>query len=305
MAITRRRLLGTGIVSLAGGLALRHAWAATEIPLAGGRLLSLSDGHLVLPEALVLDGLPTEEARTLLAAAGQSGPELRMPCNITLWQGNGATVLFDAGAGADFMTTTGHLPDALAAAGVDPSAITHVVFTHGHPDHLWGVLDEFDEPRFPAARHLMGRAERDFWSDPATIDRIGADRQSFAAGALRRIGILGDMLETFEAGDSLLPGVVALATPGHTPGHMSFRLGEEEDALIVLGDAVPNAAIALARPDWHLPSDQDRALAAATRSALLADLAAPGRMVIGFHFPQGGIGRITESGEGYTFVPAG
>ncbi|NAZ35693.1 MBL fold metallo-hydrolase [Rubellimicrobium sp. CFH 75288] len=304
MVITRRRLLGSAIGALACSGSVRRVWAATEVALAGGRLLSLSDGALVLPESFVLGGLPEEEARALLAAAGVSGPELRVPCNVALWQSEDRTVLFDTGAGPDFMPSTGHLLDALGAAGIDPGAITHVVFTHGHPDHLWGVLDEFDEPLFANARHLMGRVERDYWLDPATADSIGPDRQFFVAGAARRLGVLGDLVETFEDGDSLLTGLVAQATPGHTPGHMAFRLGEGDDALTVVGDAIPNASIALARPHWELASDQDPALAAASRTALLADLAARGQPVIAFHFPEGGIGRIEAAEEGYAFVPA-
>lgn len=305
MLITRRHLLGSalGAAALGGGL-VRRAWAATEVAVAGGRLLSLSDGTLLLPESFVLGGLPEEEARGLLAAAGLSGPEVQVPCNVALWQGSGATVLFDTGAGPDFMPSAGRLLDALAAAEVDPATVTDVVFTHGHPDHLWGVLDEFDEPMFPNARHLMGEVEHAYWLDPATVDSIGADRQMFAAGASRRLGALGDLVETFGDGDAILPDLVAVATHGHTPGHMSFRIGEGPETITVVGDAVANAHIALVRPDWELPSDQDPLLAAATRAALLERLATEGGLMIAFHFPEGGIGRIEAVEEGYAFVPA-
>lgn len=305
MNITRRRLLGSVIGAAAlGSLPVRRAWAATEVATAGGRLFSLSDGHLVLPESFVLGGLPEDEARGLLAAAGLTGQDLEVPCNVTLWQGGGATVLFDTGAGSDFMPSAGRLLDALGAAGIDPSAVTDVVFTHGHPDHLWGVLDEFDEPLFAGARHLMGAEEHAYWLDPATADTIGTDRQMFAAGASRRLETLGDLVETFDDADEVLPGVVALATVGHTPGHMSFQIGEGAEGIMVVGDAIANAHIALARPSWELPSDQDPRTAAATRAVLLKTLATQGGLMIAYHFPQGGIGRIEAVAEGYAFTPA-
>lgn len=304
MAITRRRLIGTALgVAALGGTAQR-SWAVTEVAVAGGRLLSLSDGALVLPEAFVIGGLPEAEARGLLEAAGVAGPEVEVPCNVALWQRGDATVLFDCGAGPDFMPSAGRLLDALAAAGIEPGSVTDLAFTHGHPDHLWGVLDEFDEPLFPNARHLMGAAEHAYWTNPTTADSIGADRQVFAAGAARRLEVLGDLVETFGAGDALRPEVVALATHGHTPGHMSFRLGEGPGSMVVVGDAIANAHVALARPDWPLPSDQDPVGAAATRAALLGQLADEEALMIAFHFPGGGIGRIEQVGEGYAFVPA-
>lgn len=306
MKVTRRWLIGATMSAGAAGvlsLPARRAWAATEAPAGGGTLLSLSDGHLVLPESFVIGGLPEVEARAVLDAAGVNPAEVQAPCNVTLWRGDGATVLFDTGAGPDFMPTAGRLLDALAAAGIDPSEITHVVFTHGHPDHLWGVIDDFDEPLFSDARHLMGEEEHAYWSDPATMESIGAERQSFVAGAVRRLELLGDRIERFGDGDELLPGLRAVATFGHTPGHMSFEIGSGADGAFVIGDAVPNAHVALARPDWELPSDQDPALGAATRAALLRRLADEGTRVIGYHFPAGGIGRISQLDDGYAFMP--
>lgn len=304
MSISRRQLLGAAAgLAVWGGAPVRRAWAATEVAVAGGRLLSLSDGHLVLPESLVIGGLPEAEARGILTAAGVTGPELQAPCNVTLWQGADATAIFDTGAGPDFMPSAGRLLDALAAAGIEPGAVTHVVFTHGHPDHLWGVLDEFDEPLFANARHLMGAEEHAYWLDPATPDRIGPDRAFFAAGAARRLELLGDAVETFGDGDEILPGLRAMATFGHTPGHMAFALGEGAEGIAIVGDAIPNAHLALARPDWELPMDQDPATAAATRAALLERLAADRTLLIAFHFPEGGIGRIEAADGGYAFVP--
>ncbi|EYD72166.1 MBL fold metallo-hydrolase [Limimaricola hongkongensis] len=300
MRITRRKVL-RGAAGFGATVVFGRAWAATEMDLGDLRITTLSDGHLQLPESFLIGDLPQDEARAILDAAGVAAGGYEPPCNVTLLRSGEDVVLFDAGAGSTFMQSTGRLPEALAALDLSPDDITHVVFTHGHPDHLWGAIDDFDEPLFVNARHLIGRIERDYWVDPETPETIGAERQSFAAGAARRIELLADRLETFEDGDEVLPGVVARASFGHTPGHMSFEIGGGQ--ALVAGDAIGNAHLAFARPEWPMPADQDPEKAARTRLALLQDLAERGVPLIGFHLPAGGMGSVKKNGDGYAFVP--
>ena len=81
-------------------------------------------------------------------------------------------------------------------------------------------------------------------------------------------------------------GVAARATYGHTPGHMAFVVND--DALIV-GDAIGNGHLALARPEWPSGADQDAEMGIGTRTALLAELADTGMRFVGFHLPAGGM----------------
>ncbi|MFN6977114.1 MAG: MBL fold metallo-hydrolase [Gemmobacter sp.] len=299
MRITRRMVLAGG---LAAG-ALPRPMLATTMAADGLRIDTLSDGFLTLPGDFILGGMPQEELAAIMARHGLADQRTTItpPCNVTLMRDGTNTVLFDAGAGPDFMPTAGRLAEALAAIDLAPEAITHVVFTHGHPDHLWGVLDDFDEPVFPEAVHMMGAAEYAYWTDPATIETIGLPRQAFAAGAARRLAALD--VETFGDGDMPVPGVTAAATPGHSPGHMAFRVA----GAMIVGDAIGNHHVAFDRPDWPSGSDQDGATAAATRPALLETIAAEGLRIVGFHLPGGGIGRVEPgtAGARWRFVPEG
>ena len=298
---TRRTFITTALA--AGGLPFATVLKA-ETTVGAGLLTTVSDGHLVLPESFVIGGeLPLEEARELVRAAGFSPDGLEAPCNLTLWQSGDRRVLFDAGSGSGFMPTAGRIVDSLAALDLDPADITDVVFTHAHPDHFWGVLDDFDEPLFPNAAHFMGAEEHAYWGDPAIADALPEERKVFAAGALRRIEALGDAIKLFADGESPVPGVTATLTPGHTPGHMSFRIADGGESLFVIGDAVANGHLALSRPEWPNPADQDPDQAIATRTALLAALADSGEPLVGFHFPEGGMGRIEGAAEGYAFTP--
>jgi len=305
MLITRRHLMATGTAALAAGILPRRGWTQTTLTLGDTEIVTLSDGNLELPADLLFGPMPQDDLAPLLAEFGiDPGASLTPPCNLTLLRRGSTLALFDAGAGTQFQPTAGRLPEALAAAGIDPLDITHVVFTHGHPDHLWGVLDDFDEPFFANAEHMMGSAEIDYWMDDTTVGSIGEARAAFAVGAQRRLAVIAADVTRFGDGDAVLPGVLAALTPGHTPGHMSFVIGEGPEAVMVLGDAISNDHIAFARPSWSAGSDQDPEMAAATRLALFDRITADELTVVGFHFAQGGIGTVQAQAEGYAFRPS-
>ena len=301
MEITRREVMAGGSAALAAGLA-GASFAATSATIGSGRLTTLSDGNLVLPRDFVLGDLPRDRADAALAELGISGDSLTPPCNLTLWQDDTRSVLFDAGSGPAFMPSAGKLRDALDAAGVAPGDITHVIFTHAHPDHLWGVLDGFDELVFANARYMMGRAEWDYWTDPATVDTIGEARAAFAVGAARRLDAIADRTEMIAGGQEVLPGILAHDTPGHTPGHMAFEIRQGGDAIMVVGDAIGNGHLAFAHPDWPSGADQDEETGIATRLRLLDRLADSDMAMVGFHLPGGGLGRVARDGDAYRFV---
>ena len=275
--------------------------AHAAIERGGIRIDTVSDGHLRVPRDFLFGGMPPDDLAPILARHGITGEMLEPDCTLTLLRDGERTVLFDIGAGPNFMPTTGNVLDHLAALDVEPEDVTHVVFTHGHPDHLWGVYDEFDDPAFPEAEYLIGRTERDYWLDPKTLDRLDDMRQPFAVGANRILGEIGERLSVFRGGDEVLPGVEAVGTPGHTPGHMSFAVGD----VMIVGDAVANHHVAFEQPQWPSGTDQDASEGAATRAGLLDRMAGDGMEMVGFHLPFPGIGRVERERTGYRFVPTG
>lgn len=299
MQISRRSLLGGALGTGVLGALPRLSFAATTMTLGSARIDTLSDGHLVLPMEFVTDHAGATEA---LARLGLTGPQIEAPCNVTIYRDGTNTVLFDVGAGPDFMPTAGKLAVALEALGIAPDDVTHVVFTHAHPDHLWGVLDEFDEPIFANAQHMMGKVEHDFWSNPEAASQMPHGREAFAAGALRRLKVLEDRVATFGEDEEILPGILAVATHGHTPGHMSFEVAQGNSAVMVVGDAIGNGHLAFDAPSWHSGSDQDAEMGVKTRVALLEHLAARQLPMVGYHLPEGGVGRVEASGDVFRFV---
>ncbi len=280
------------------------SFAKAELTLGSATLTTVSDGSLMLPGEFIFEPMPKDELTPILTEFDLSSDRLTPECNLALYRDGSNTVLFDVGSGPDFMPTAGTIVDSLDALGVAPEDVTHVVFTHAHPDHIWGLLDEFDDPLFYEATYMMGRAEWDYWWNPKTVDSIGEARAAFAVGAKRRMEAIEDAVVLFDDGDEILSGIAALSSPGHTPGHMAFEVRQGSEAALIVGDAIGNHHVAFRKPTWESGSDQDAAEAVHTRKMLFDRLTSEKMAIIGFHLPGGGLGRADRDGDAYRFVEA-
>ena len=298
---SRRMFLAGGSAAVALGLPPRLVHA--ELSIGDMRLDVVSDGSLTLPGSFIFDPMPKDELAPILTKYQLSADVLEPPCNVTLMRHGDRVVLFDVGSGPDFAPNSGILSDSLDALGVAPEDVTDVVFTHAHPDHLWGLLDDFDDPLFTDATYMIGKAEWDYWMNPNTVDTIGDARGSFAVGAKRRLELIEDNVAFFNDGEEIMPGVAARATFGHTPGHMALEVRQGTEAVMILGDCIGNHHVAFEKPEWLSGSDQDLEMAAQTRLLLMDQLAAEKTRIIGFHLAGNGTGYVDKTASGYTFVP--
>ena len=304
MSFPRRQFLAGGAALSASGLfGLGPSIGHAQVALGDIKIDIVSDGSLTLPGSFIFEPMPQDELLPILKKYGQSPDALTPPCNVTLMRQGDRTILFDVGSGPDFSPNSGILLDSLNALKVAPEDVTDIVFTHAHPDHLWGLLDDFDDPLFPEANYMIGKAEWDYWMNPNTIKNIETARVSFAVGAQRRLQMIEDKIEFFSDGDEIMSGVMARSTFGHTPGHMALELRQGSESLMILGDCVGNDHIAFAKPEWNSGSDQDQETAAATRTILMDQLAHEKMRVIGYHLGGNGLGYVDKMSDGYAFVP--
>lgn len=299
---TRRTFLHTGMAAAASLLLPAGLTGARAFEIGDAVLTSVSDGNLVLPLSFSYPDAPQDELIALLEKNGLPTDSLLPDCNVPILKTPDRLIMFDVGSGNNFMPSAGKLLGNMEDAGFDPADVTDVVFTHGHPDHLWGLLDDFDEIVFPNASFHMGRAEWDFWRDPGTVDAMPEERKTFAVGAQNRLAVLEDMINLFEPGAEVLPGVEAVDTSGHTPGHMSFMLHGGSEPVLVAGDAITHFAVSFAHPAWPSGSDQDAEKGVATRLKLLDRLAADKAALSAYHLPTPGEGRVERDGTAYRFV---
>ena len=194
-------------------------------------------------------------------------------------------ILFDTGLNPAAITA------ALADAGTSPEAITHVVLTHMHGDHIGGMADDGGNPTFPNAALITGQVEYDYWAAQGN-DGFNAKVAPFA----EKFSFLGD-------GDEVRSGITAMAAFGHTPGHMTYRIESGGQSLVLIADLANHPVYSLAYPDWEVRFDADKEAAAQARRTVLGMLAADKTPFIGYHMPFPALGYVEERGEGFNYVP--
>ncbi|MFL4968950.1 MAG: MBL fold metallo-hydrolase [Xanthobacteraceae bacterium] len=225
-----------------------------------------------------------------------------IPVNTFLIQRDGNTILIDAGAGNTMQPTLGRLPANLRAAGIDPSAITHVVLTHIHPDHANGLVDDAGAPHYPNAEIIVHEKEAAFWLAPGPGDEPENVRRNRARAKIN-LTPYGDRLRRIRDGEEIL-GLTPIPAPGHTPGHTCWRIASGRDALVAWGDLVHFSAIQISHPETAVTYDLDKDLARASRLRLLDMIATDRLAIAGAHVEAPGFGTIVRRNGRYAFEPA-
>lgn len=299
--ITRRTAL-TGSLSLAAAASLpalpARAQAAPHTLKVGSlEVTVISDGSMNLPLSFVL---PKTDAKLAADTIGSAAPIAQV--NVLVVKAGDRLVLIDTGGTKDFMPSIGAFADRFEAAGFKPDDVTDVIFTHAHPDHLWGAIDALDEPRFAKARHHFTVAERDFWMKDGLAESMPEALKGMTAGSARRLKLLEAQIVASKPGVEIVPGFSFVGTPGHTPGHGSVLLTSGSAQLLVGGDALSSPVVSFEKPDWVWGADYDADKGIATRKSLLDRLATDKTALLGYHLPWPGTGRVERKDGGYRFV---
>ncbi len=264
----------------------------------------LSDGVRTYPlTTSPIVNASVEEIDAALADIDRPKGHMRVEFNTLAIKTSDGWCLIETGNGPVRFPTTGKLPARLIEAGIEPEEVKTVLISHFHPDHINGLLTAENEPAFPAARIGVPREEVDFWltdaNDPGSAD---PSLSSHFANA-RRVFDRVEITRQFVTGDEVAPRIFARATPGHTPGHHSFEITSGDSSLFVVGDAINQPALYAVRPDWQPAADVLKTKAVETRRTLLEQSSSDRRIVIGYHFPFPGLGRLERQGETYRFQP--
>jgi glyoxylase-like metal-dependent hydrolase (beta-lactamase superfamily II) len=142
------------------------------------------------------------------------------------------------------------LSESFDELGIDPADVTHVVITHGHPDHYLGVLLEpraEGKLRFRNAEHYYPKADWDqFVANPPDLPEGHSHRT--APKLMLPVERAGKVV-LVEGDIELVDGVDLVHTPGETAGHQLVRIDTSEGLVIHVGDLF-HLPVELANVTW-------------------------------------------------------
>jgi glyoxylase-like metal-dependent hydrolase (beta-lactamase superfamily II) len=312
--VSRRSLLalgaGLGASTLLGGSALARApKLGTQTPywhrfiLGDAEVTVVSDGQLPLgPPKGTFIGVPDEQVKQMLVDNFLSPDNVVLEQNSPIVNTGDKLILFDTGMGTSkmFGPTTGRQQKSMAEAGIKPEDIDAVVFSHAHIDHIGGVVDASNKVLFPNAQYYIAQSDLDFWTDEG---KMGSPLKDFVVHARKNLLPIRDRLVFFRDGQEFLPGVQAMAAPGHTVGHHIFMVTSNGKSFAFLGDLTHHAVLLLEKPRMEFSYDTDPKQAADSRVKMLDMLAANKIPVLAYHYPWPGIGHVAKTGDGFHYIP--
>jgi glyoxylase-like metal-dependent hydrolase (beta-lactamase superfamily II) len=313
--VSRRSLLaltaGLGATAMFGDRALARApQLGTQSPyfhrmkMGEAEVTVVSDGPLPLgnPKGTFV-GVSDDEMKKMLTDNFLSPDNIVLEQNSPIVNFGDKLVLFDTGMGTakGFGPTTGRQQKSMAEAGIKPEDIDAVVFSHAHIDHIGGVVDAAGRVLFPNAQFYIAQNDHEYWTDEG---KLGSHPlKDFVVHARTNLLPVRDKTVFFKDGEEFLPGVQAMAAPGHTVGHHIFMISSGGKSFAFLGDLTHHQILLMEKPRMEFSYDTDPKQAAESRVRMLDMLAANKIAVMSYHYPWPGYGHVVKTGEGFHYIP--
>ena len=262
---------------------------------------SISDGFID-GSMDVMRNVDLGRARSLLAAAFR--PARRTSVNTFLISSKGRRALIDTGSGNYMGANAGWVQQNLKAAGIDPGSIDTVLLTHMHPDHSAGLTDMKTGQRlFPNAELVMHENELPHWLDDGAMAKADErSRKMFFEAGREQVAPYKDRTRLFKEGE-VFPGVVAIPSHGHTPGHTAYMVESGKDQLMIWGDTVHVPEVQTAVPEAGMAFDTDLDAARAARWRMFDRCAADRLLVAGMHLHFPAYHHLVRDGQAFRLIP--
>lgn len=267
----------------------------------------LSDGLLSGPPGVYASDAPEMELREALRLAFLPTDAMTLNLNTLLIETGGRRILIEAGASQTMGPNGGRLFANLAAIGLGPEDIDIVVVSHTHPDHVGNLRSASGGKAFPRATVYAPEADWAFFvrgePDLSYMPVSEEFRRRFGAAIKQSVEPIAGDVVLYRAGDEIVPGLTTLPAAGHTPGMVSFLVHSGADQLLLTADLAYHPVVNVDRP-WRPGPDRDKDTALQSRRRIFDQAATDGLLVLGFHYPFPGLGRMLKTDSGYAWVPA-
>jgi glyoxylase-like metal-dependent hydrolase (beta-lactamase superfamily II) len=249
-------------------------------------VISIMDTFFEMNSTLIKNGNPDTLSKYM-----HDGKSLSS-VNVFILETKKHSILIDAGMGS-------HLLGNLESIGKSPKNIDLVLLTHGHGDHVSGLIKD-GKPVFPNAKVLFSEKEKRLYEDKA-IESTPDQYKPFMKAANQVLKIYGDRVGVFAFGDTITDGIIAVDLSGHTAGHCGFLISSNGQKLLIAGDFVHIASVQFPHPEYSLVYDADLDGAYAKRKLVLERCSKEKMLVAGMHIQFPGIGNVETGTSGFVF----
>lgn len=282
-ALLAASLLALSIATAPLAGAAEQQPAARAFKLGAFNLVALHDAQFILPNDGKVFGVGVGPAAVtqVLDAVGAPTANITLSVDALLVKTGQQVVLIDTGVG-------GALQGSLKLAKVKPEAVTDILITHAHPDHIGGLVKN-GQLAFPNAKIRMASAEWPWLQGQEKMADL--------------VKVITPQVETFEPGAEVVPGITSVDLKGHTPGHAGYEIVSGNNRLLDFGDTAHSSIVSLAKPTWHISFDNDADLGEQNRVEELKKLAKSQETIFAPHFPFPGVGKIEPQGDHFFWKP--
>src|SRR5580704_9849159 len=217
-------------------------------------------------------------------------------------------ILVDTGFGEKIGPPFGSFPGLeanLRRAGILSESIDLVVISHGHLDHIGGLVTKSGALAFPKAQFVFVDTEWNYWTGSRYESEINSSpmpdqfKKGTITAARENLPLVADRSRFVNQGGEITSGVHYVAAPGHSPSHAAILLTSGKEQFVYMGDIAHNPVTGLQHPDWTPVFDYEPAQAIKSRRAILDRVATDRVMVMGYHFPFPAIGHVVRHDTAY------
>jgi len=272
----------------------------------------ISDGYGPIPVGPIFAMNVSEVELAQVLKANFMPPVIQATNNILVVDTGRERILVDTGFGEKIGPPFGSFPGLeanLRRAGIMSESIDLVVISHGHLDHIGGLVTKSGALAFPKAQFVFVDTEWNYWtgnryeSDVNSSPMPDPFKQATIGAARENLPPVADRSRFVKQGGEIASGVHYIAAPGHSPSHASILFTSDKEQFMHMGDIAHNPVTSLQHPDWTPVFDYDPVQAIKSRKAILDRVATDGVMVMGYHFPFPAIGHVVRYDTAYRWEP--
>jgi glyoxylase-like metal-dependent hydrolase (beta-lactamase superfamily II) len=273
----------------------------------------ISDGYGQIPIRPILAMNVSEAELAPVLKANFMQPVIQVTNNILVVDTGRERILVDTGFGEKLGPSYGSFPGLeanLRRAGITPESIDLVVISHGHLDHIGGLVTKSGALAFSNAQFVFVDTEWNYWTGSRYESEVNSSpmpdpfKMATIEAARENLPPVADRSRFVKQGGEITGGVHYVAAAGHSPSHASILFTSGKEQFIHMGDIAHNPVTSLQHPDWTPVFDYEPAQAIKSRKAILDRVATDGVAVMGYHFPFPAIGHVVRRDTAYRWEAA-